>query len=289
MLLDFLPFYLQLAFSGVDFSNVYEIRFRLNEPVLVKLPNERYYLCKNGLSKNSLDAFVCDRLIIDEIISNLTDNSLYAFNDRIKEGFLTSKNGVRVGITGECVSDGLKIITIKNISSLNIRIPHLINNCADKIFNQLYQNGSIYNSLIVSPPSFGKTTILKDLICRLNNLNCFSILVIDERGEFVDIGGENVDYIKFSDKLYAFNCAIRSMSPSVVITDELVDNNDWRCVKRVSESGVKIVATCHGDSIEKLICNENFCKGVFDRYFILDNVGKPGVLKKVFDCNLCEI
>ena len=144
----------------------------------------------------------------------------------------------------------------------------------------------IMNSLIISPPSFGKTTILKDIIEKYNEKISKPILIIDERGEFADVDGENIDRVVYSNKLYAFTCGIRSMSPSIVFTDEIVTSLDWDCVKSASNCGVKVVASCHGASIEDVVSKPFFCKGIFERYFILESKEYPGILKSVYDKDL---
>ena len=73
------------------------------------------------------------------------------------------------------------------------------------------------------------------------------------------------------------------MSPDIVITDELVGEVDFQCVKRVADCGVKIVASCHADSLDKVVNKKGFCSGVFDRYVLLDNAGKAGVVKTIVD------
>ena len=284
--LTFLPLKIQLYIEQIDVDKLYEIRLRLNYPIILKLQCGIGYLTLNGFSFDSSKALTCEYGFIDEILSNVTENSMYAFNDRLKSGFLTTNDGIRIGIAGECVTDNNKVITVKNITSLNIRIPHFVTGCSNGIFDKICDGKNILNSLIVSTPGFGKTTILKDLAFQVNKLIKKPILIIDERGEFFNVFGENIDIIKYSDKLYAFNYALRSMSPYVVITDELVTLNDWDCVRNANESGVRIIASCHSDSIEKLVMKEYFSKYIFERYFLLECKDSPGILKNVYNGEL---
>ena len=270
MNLDFLS-KLTDKLPSLNISKVSEIRIRKGYPVKVRLFDEVIIL--NDCIYNDEE--------INEIITCITEKSLYAYNDYIKQGFVTTRDGIRVGISGECVFDNGRIQTIKNFSSLNVRIPHEIENCANLLFPYIY-NKSVYNSLIFSSPFKGKTTVLKDLIRKLNKTDN-SIFIIDERGEFLDINGENVDKFVFCDKEYAFECGIRAMSPSIVIVDELVSKNDWLCVEKAVLSGVKIIATCHAELITDVKNKKFFKKGIFERYFQLDNGVKMGVLKSVYD------
>ncbi len=274
-MLSFLPKKYMLYINELDLSKLYEIRLRENYCVKIKLD---WKVTELGGGQ-----VVCSKNDIDEILKNVTEYSLYAFNESLKKGFLTTKNGVRIGIAGECVYDNGKIITIKNITSLNIRVPHLIENCAKELYDYVFDK-QIYNSLIISPPFYGKTTILKDLVVKLNLQKKYNILVVDERNEFCFVNGEYIDSIKYCDKSYAFSYGIRSMSPDVIITDELAGEDDWRSVEKAIYSGVKVIASCHGDNIAHVKSKNTFIGGIFDRYIILDSQsGQAGKIKEIFD------
>lgn len=283
---NFLPETLYSALSLINLSYLYEMRLRVDYPVKVNYKNKIYYLSKAGLTKKNNKAIICNINDVEHIIGVVTERSLYAYNDRIKEGYLTTKDGIRIGLCGECVFDGGQIITIKNLTSLNIRIPHEIYNCSKVIFNTIYKNKNVNSTLIIAPPFLGKTTILKDILRKLNDKNKYSILVIDERGEFSSIKGENIDNIKYSNKSYAFNYGVRSLSPNVVITDELANEQDWLCAKNAICSGVKIIASCHCDNINKLMKKSNFINNIFDYYVVLKSNGKFGQVDKIFDSEL---
>ncbi len=272
-MLSFLPNRYISYLNQIEYSTLYEIRLRAGFKVKLRVCHDNIYL----------GDIVCSQKDIDEIIKNVTERSLYAFNESLKKGFLTTKNGIRIGVAGECVYDNGNIVTIKNISSLNIRIPHCIDGCSDKIYPHIL-NGQLYNSLVVSPPFYGKTTILKDIIKKLNNENNLSILLVDERSEFCSICGENIDNIKYCNKEYAFSYAIRSMSPNVIITDELSEKKDWEAVKNAVNSGVKVIASCHGNSLEQIRKKDFFLCGVFERYIVLDSEnGQAGIVKEIYD------
>lgn len=283
--LNFLPKNYYDIINKINIDKLYEIRLRINNPIKVNYDCSYYYLSSNGITIFKEEALMCYNETINEIINNVCEFSLYAFNDKIKNGYITTKDGIRIGISGEVVYENGKIITLKNFQSLNIRVPHNIHGCANEIYNMLF-NKEIYNALIISPPFYGKTTLLKDLIRCFNDKQLYQILVIDERGEFYDVKGENIDFIRFSDKYYAFECGIRSLSPKIVITDELSSINDWQCAKKAAQSGINIIASSHGKNIEDVLYSSNFIKNVFDRYVVLDDKGKPGVLKAVFNDKL---
>lgn len=280
---NFIPKKIVNAINALDVSFLTEIRLRRGCKISILYKGKREYINQIGIVDKA-EAMICEEEDIAYIVNTVTERSIYAFNDEIKQGFLTTKDGVRIGIAGDCVFDGGEITTIKNFSSLNIRIPHEIINCSDCIFNEIFDGKKIRSALIISPPGCGKTTFLKDVA---RKLECTQkqIMIIDERGEFSGIVGENIDKIAFSDKLYAFSYGIRSLSPDVVITDELACDNDWICVKNAVNSGVKIIASCHGASIEDVKLKSSFYNGVFERYFVLNSYGKVGKLKYGYDGN----
>lgn len=279
--LTFLTDKLCVPLNKIDTEKLYEIRLRTNYAVCVNYGGKRLFLSQSGITRYENAAIKCDLTLINAVIDNLTEHSVYAFNESLKKGFLPANNGVRVGVAGECVF-GDKLITIKNIRSLNVRIPHRIKGASDGFFNKIKDDGEFYNTLIISPPFCGKTTVLKDIAEKIDAYYDKNLLIIDERGEFSDVKGKNIDVIKYSDKLYAFDCGIRAMSPDVVITDELVEKNDWICVERAVNSGIKIISSCHAASLEEVIRKEYFKSVVFERYVVLRK-RRFGEVFKVYD------
>ncbi len=276
---DFMPLRYRTSLSN-NIEIFYEVRLRKDFPVKVKCLHGLKYLTYNGISDFANNAIICNEDDIKQIISSVTEHSLYAHNDRIKQGFLITKDGIRIGLAGECVFDNNNIITVKNFTSLNIRIPHEVKGCSDKIFPIITKKKGVFNTLIISPAMLGKTTILKDLARKLSKQNIGNILIIDERGEFCKIREENVDIISFSDKLYAFDFGLRSMSPNIVITDELSSKLDWEYVEKASRSGVNIIASCHALSINDVKRKKFFNEKVFERYVVIKDIGE---IENIYD------
>ena len=284
---EFMPLDYQKVLNNND--AICEIRLRRGFPVKVKVGIKDFYLTKDKLTVNRNDAIICEDKHICEIINNVTKRSIYAFNDRIKKGYLTFGNGIRIGLAGECVYEHEIVHTIKNFTSLNIRLPHNVKGCSNLLLKKIVVENSIYNTLIVSPPMQGKTTILKDIAINLSNMNIGSVMIIDERGEFVGVKGENIDVIINSDKLFGFEYGIRSLSPRVVITDELQTEFDWKSVEKASNSGVNVIASCHAFDIFDVLKKDYFTKGVFQRYVVLKTREKIGEIYKVYDEDFNEI
>ncbi len=288
---DFLPDDIHVSLKKLNVDKLTELRLRIGYPVLIFYDNKRRYLSVDHGVVDCIDmATVCFSEHINFIINKVCEYSIYAHNDKICNGYLTTPDGIRIGVAGECVFNKEKIVTIKNISSLNIRVPHEITGCCDNFFSKLFNDdGDFLNTLIISPPFCGKTTMLKDLAKKMDRRNAYSILIIDERGEFNRIKGENIDVIKFSNKFYAFEYGLRSLSPNLVITDELITREDWLCVKNAVNSGVKIIASVHADSINSVVSKNHFINNLFDRYILLDSKKPPGVIKGVYDKNCLQL
>lgn len=282
MILDFLPKNISNILNDY-IDELYEIRLRLNFPIKIKIGLKNYYLSDTDITEVKEKAIKCNSVIIKDIINNVTSFSLYAYNDTIKKGYITTPMGVRIGLAGECVYLDDKIKTIKNIASLNIRIPHKIIGASNKILKYILNSDDIYNTLIVSPPMRGKTTILKDLAENLSNIDKGEILIIDERGEFSEVNGVNIDKISFGDKLFAFEYGLRSLSPNIVIADELSTISDWQFAEKTVNSGVKLIASCHASDIEQIKNKKSFIDKVFDRYIILNAKNEVGQVDKVYD------
>ena len=135
-----------------------EIRIRQNKPLVIKKGNENFFM-KNGNACSINEAFRPQKDEIQDTLSRMCEYSPYAYNDEIRRGFITLEGGFRVGLAGTAVECKDGISTIKYINSLNIRISRELWGCADKVMKYVYGN-----TLIISPPGCGKTTILRDII-----------------------------------------------------------------------------------------------------------------------------
>lgn len=145
---------------GQAFNELEEIRIRVNCPIILKF--------------NSKEKIINDKITnqdTKEILQYICENSIYAYQNEINQGYVTINGGHRVGITGNCVVQDNKVINISYIYSINFRIARQKLGSANEIIKDIIdqENKNIYTSLIVSPPGAGKTTILRDLIRQLSN------------------------------------------------------------------------------------------------------------------------
>ena len=228
-----------LANASLNFDKVQEIRLRVQAPLLLVMDNREYYVTENGrLSSQRKEAYVVSQEELKETMEHISRHSLYAFEEEVKQGFLTIQGGHRIGLAGKAILDERGIRTIKYISFLNIRLAHQIIGCADRIMPYLYENKEVLHTLIISPPRCGKTTLLRDVIRQLSNgvgsQKGVNVGVVDERSE---IGacfhgapqndlGIRTDILDCCPKAKGMMMMIRTMSPRVIAVDEVGSRED---------------------------------------------------------------
>lgn len=266
----------------INYSTLYEVRLRLNQPLIVNICGE-----------NKVLDYIVKQSDIEYVLNKCSNDSLYTVNDQITNGYICMDRGVRVGVCGEIVTVDGKIKTIKNITSLNIRVPHFIKNCSLNIFNQIVYGGKINNTLIIYPPGMGKTTMLRDIIYQLGlRTPNYNILIADERNEIAipDLPLKNADIFVRCSKKYAFVNGLRSMRPDILVTDEINYDNDIETLLYATTCGVKVIATMHAKNIDDIRNRPNMQyiinNKLFDRYIILSDTNGVGSVDGVYNANL---
>ena len=282
----------------VNFNSINEIRLRANKPIVLQIGSRRIFLGNNGITANLKDALISSKIMIEDIIFRASECSLYSVNEQIKKGFIVTEGGIRLGLGGDLIEENGLIKTMTNYSSVNIRLPHEVKNCSLSAFDFIVNTNNIYNTLVVSPPGAGKTTFLRDFIYQLSERNyAYNILVLDERGE-LDIGedgclGNFSDKISFAKKSVGFENGIRALSPNIIVTDELGQKEDIDAVLYAVNSGVKILASIHSDSIENLNKKPFFkpliLDKVFQRYVLLSMKNGPGTIEGIYNENFSRV
>lgn len=283
-----------------DRNKIYEIRLRVNAPLIVIYQGKEYFLTLEGeLTREEAKAYHVQTEDLKEMLEYISGYSLYAFEEEIRQGFLTIVGGHRVGIAGKTILDGNKIKSLKYISYINIRLSHQIKGCASPILPYIIKNRQICHTLIISPPRCGKTTLLRDLIRQVSNGNRYmpgvSVGVVDERSEIAgsyqgipqnDLG-IRTDVLDCCPKAEGMMMLIRSMSPEVVAVDELGDYEDIHAIESVIHCGCKLFATVHGSSIEdikrKPLLQRLMQEKVFERYIVLYKKDCAGQIKAIYD------
>lgn len=216
---------------------------------------------------------------IAELFHKFCDYSVYRHINEIKEGYITVFGKYRCGLSGTAVKRRGEIISLKNINSMNIRIPRAIPGISKELASCKAE--LLDGILLVGPPSSGKTTILRDVIQRLQGERC---VVVDERQE-LNWGNtcSDADFMHGFTKEEAISRAIRSLSPRIIVCDELAEK-DIDIIKKAVSAGVSFIATVHGDPFSwqrRPLVSELVLSGAFGRVAVLDSRNRPGRIKEV--------
>lgn len=282
-------------------SQLQEIRLRSGREVIIVMNGDERYLSSKGQVISDIRSAVrVTEQDMEAILNHICDYSVYAFCDEIRQGFLTIPGGHRVGMAGQVIlEENGTIRNMKHIRYMNIRISHEIKGAADLVMPYLYENRQLLNTLLISPPGCGKTTLLRDMIRQIADGNRYSrgmnVAVVDERSEIAgcymgcpqnDLG-VRTDVLDACPKVAGMMMLLRSMAPQVVAVDELGSEEDIRAVSQVMQCGSRMLATVHGESLQE-IREKEFLKDlvrrqVFGRYVMLERRDGTCRVKSIYD------
>ena len=274
-----------------DKDQLQEIRMRTGQPLIVIYNGKELILHEIGLISQK---------DIQKTLEALSFYSLYAFEDEIRQGFLTIQGGHRVGVAGKVITENGIITGITNISFLNMRFAHERTGCANRVLPFLAdEDRRIFHTLLISPPGVGKTTLLRDMIRQISNgtdvIKGAAVGVVDERSELAGTWmgipqhdmGMRTDVLDCCPKAEGMMMLLRSMSPRVIAVDELGGRKDIEAVEQALYCGCRILATVHSASLEELkqkpIWNRIAESEVFERYVILSRDQNGTHMAKICD------
>lgn len=273
----------------LDYNRLQEIRLRAGKPLILLCDNRELLKPDYILSPDDLR----------ETVEYICNYSVYAYEEELRQGFVTIQGGHRVGFGGKVVCENEKVKSIKNISFLNIRLAHEVIGCADSVMPHIYEDGSLKHTLIISPPGCGKTTLLRDIVRSVSDGNEYgkgvTVGVVDERSEIAacymgvpqnDVG-LRTDVLDCCPKVQGMLMLIRSMSPKVLAVDEIGDDRDIEAIRYVYGCGCKVIVTAHGTDLEdikqKPFLKDMVKEELWERYIVLDNSGHAGNIKAIYN------
>jgi stage III sporulation protein AA len=224
---------------------------------------------------------ISDRELI-MVLEKLTDASLHSAAPSLANGFIIYK-GLRIGVCGTGVINNQALTGFRNFSSLAIRLPHEHCGLCSGLLDKLYKTGSD-NTLIISPPGIGKTSLLRELIRTLSSRGV-RVAVLDERNELSasDCGIAQFDLGSSSDvmigvpKALGFSLLLRGMNPQIIAMDEISSPDDIKIIEQIIGCGVGILATAHGRDrqamLERPMYKKLFEMNAFKNYITIKMVG----------------
>lgn len=252
-ILKYFPLNIRTEIEKLTVEDFEEIRLRVERPIIIRLHDKEELLNVDG------QVYMLSKEELNNIFELICNNSIYAFQEEIANGFITIAGGHRVGITGKTLYKDKKIYSMKDISGLNIRIAREMLGVANDLGEEIINGDELKNILIVALPGVGKTTLLRDIIRQISNSGK-NVGIVDERSEIaacyrgipqndVGIRSDVMDGVYKEDGI---RMLVRSMKPDFIATDEIGTEQDIEAIQYAVNAGVKIIATAHGKNIDDL-------------------------------------
>ena len=280
-------------------ENIQEIRLRSDRPVVIVTSTGSSFLTLSGKTSYiySTNCVISSENEIIDTVNKMCGYSMHSHYEDIINGYITLPNGSRVGLCGTAVYEKEQVKSIKNINSINIRIPRTVLGVSEPIFNNVFK-GKLKNLLIVGPPSSGKTTMLRDLAFQLSSGRMgkyHKICVVDERKELFpsqqDIRtlGPNTDVLLGFPKGKGISMAVRTLSPDVIICDEMGTPEEASEVLNGVNCGTKFALSIHADNVEELknkkVFKEFFELNAIDKIIFLTDASSPCKISKIINAD----
>jgi stage III sporulation protein AA len=272
-----------------------EIRIRIDRPIEVTMAGKSIFLPYKVLAEDA-----------QHLLNKISRHSIYALEEELRRGYITIDGGHRVGLAGKVILDEGKVKAIRDISSFNIRIAKEKIGIAEPLIPALYDR-HWQHTMIIGPPQTGKTTLLRDIARIVSSGNqekgipAYKVGIVDERSEIAGCVngipqltfGARVDVLDACPKAEGMMMMIRSMSPDVLVVDEIGRLEDTEAILEAVNAGIKLMMTTHGESFDDIKKRPSLKRildqGIFQRYVELSRQKGPGTITKMKDSNGKEI
>lgn len=292
-ILSVLPQQLRRYMCNIDLDGASELRLIAGKPLAVRYPDgDRYVTAHSTLTKTAALGAPVTRPQLCEMLERITGSSLYSVKDEIRNGYITIEGGHRIGLAGTAVTENGSVEFIRDISAMNVRIANEVIGAADEAAKSIITPTEIKSALFVSPPGAGKTTMLRDMVRQLSYSGC-AVSVADERCEIAAMHsgrsafdlGPLTTVIDNCPKERAMLMLLRSMSPDVIVTDEIGTRGDADAVTSIMNSGVAVIASAHGSSIKQLRRRAELAAVIdmFDLVILLSRRNGAGTIEEIIE------
>lgn len=278
-----------------DLFPTQEIRLRANQPLAVVAGGQNLFVTHQGeLTVSPSVSYKVTAEDIKNIFMCACQNSVYAYSKELQNGYITLSGGHRMGLAGRIIYENNTISTIRDLSSLSIRIAGEKKGCSHGIMPYLIRDGHIRSCAVISPPGGGKTTVLRD-IARSASLRGHRVCIIDERSEIAGSShgiarydlGPSCDVLDGCDKTDGLQWALRCLSPSVIIVDELGSATEAQAVLQGISGGVSTVFSLHAANIRQAMQRSPMRllikQKVPDLCVVLGSSQAPGKIVDIYD------
>ncbi|NLP37959.1 MAG: stage III sporulation protein AA [Firmicutes bacterium] len=304
-ILPFLPPPVQSILTALEpaaVCRVEEIRLRAGQPLILETNEGEIFLGPEGLVADPGPAYRVTREDLHQILLQMTEFSLYARDEELKRGYLALPGGHRAGFAGRVVLEQGQVKLLRDLNSINLRLAREVKGAALGLLPHVYcrEKKRVRHTLIVSAPQAGKTTMLRDLARLLSDGDersgrpGFKVGIVDERSELagcyqgkpqLDVG-MRTDVLDGCPKAEGMMMLVRSMSPQVVVTDELGRPEDVQAVEEVVNTGASVLTTAHAYNVRELIRRPSLAylleNGLFERVIILSRRQGPGTIEMTY-------
>ena len=277
-------------------TEIKEIRFRNGGAVTLWGTSGLLYITSSG--KTSFTPFdnvlKTDEKQLQEIVFSLSRRSLHTYQDMIAKGYIPLRGGCKAGVVGRAVMKNGSVYSVSSFNSINIRVAREFYGCSKNLLENI---GDCCSFLIIGTPLSGKTTLLRDLCRHFSGKNSFQPLksaIIDERDEIASLSfgcgldvGEHTDVLALYPKAIGTEIAVRTLSPDIIVLDEIGSEDEVKSLLSAVNTGVNVIATAHGSSIDEVLKRPNIkClvdAGVFKKAVVLKGKNEPCKVKGIVD------